>query len=872
MQTQHIKNKHIDKSFIGVENMFKVSDTQVLKKGAYIPKVAQNSFENTSSFSVSGVSYITNKAGGQQYFIADANEGGAYEGYSFGWFNSISGLIGPQLAFHFSGTVSGDKVTYAFPAGMYGKLFHWCITYNGTTKLASICLNGSLVASKVLSISGTSINTNSIVLGNSSFSNANDCVIGGISNIVQFNKTLTTTEVFNLYKEPAIVPTSLHPYVVGHWTCNQKYGRTLYDSVEQYNYAKGKSVGLQNPEFTDNINGWTLFQFGGMGSATYDTTVYANGGVKIDYGGGIDVSISTPITVEAGKTYTISAGFTKTNATDRAAMFVGSNASIQTGGTVYATLTDTTNLSGTMSTTFTSTVSGTVYVNLKGNVNTANTVIYFDFARVVPTYPQLTANHGELINYTDVEAGVTYEGGASAWNNYYWKKPLGNLARGFFDSASGDRVTTSIDHSSLVNSDITVEFWAKKDNGSSGLAFALGQYGINNKTLHVKFESSIVTFRFWGNTVTFNCDYTTGWNHFEFVYKHATMSREVRMNGVSLGVNTAGPALDLGTGNSLNIGGWTNVTGERFQGYIRNFRIWKGARTAEEGNRDRYKLLGTAPNLFLELPLDEVENGTVDELVATKTGTRAGTIGTVVEFIPKGKLPEINAALKVMMSHYGSYSPVPTGLQSMATSNFSVVADFYIGTDNTAVIVLFSAANTSVWNELQLRITGMNLTYLANQGGLGNVPSGGYTLTAGWHQAAFIKNNGRLELWLNSRLLYYRTDNYSYAGLNSMYIGNGGTGTINAHIANVRMYNRGLGKIELLRLYNNSLFKPLENNNGLLASINFNKFLTIGATKYFEDGSENGYHMSLVGYTTAETTVGDPAYVIKTLHNLRLGI
>lgn len=54
------------------------------------------------------------------------------------------------------------------------------------------------------------------------------------------------------------IPERLHPYVVGNWTAQETSGSKLYDSVEQFNYAKGTSL---TPNHADLI-GYTDTELG----------------------------------------------------------------------------------------------------------------------------------------------------------------------------------------------------------------------------------------------------------------------------------------------------------------------------------------------------------------------------------------------------------------------------------------------------------------------------------------------------------------------------------------------------------------------------------------------------------------------------------
>ncbi|GMU89011.1 MAG: hypothetical protein AMXMBFR49_12190 [Chlorobiota bacterium] len=139
----------------------------------------------------------------------------------------------------------------------------------------------------------------------------------------------------------------------------------------------------------------------------------------------------------------------------------------------------------------------------------------------------------------------------------------------------------------LNTTDLTVEFWAKV-NGGSTQRLVLGQGSLStNNYLQVGFRSPTAPnnpngffMGFFNNDISAPVGATdTEWHHYAATYNRTTGERKLYRNGVLVAQNTATGA--LGSSGTLHIGS-SIVNTEFFPGDLDELRIWLSVRTQEE--------------------------------------------------------------------------------------------------------------------------------------------------------------------------------------------------------------------------------------------------------------------------------------------------
>jgi hypothetical protein len=126
--------------------------------------------------------------------------------------------------------------------------------------------------------------------------NASGIVISGTSLsgfLAIYDKAISEHEFERINNEAGVVPKVLHANCVGFWPMQERTGAKSYDTVEQFNYAKGTSL---TPNHGD-LTGYTATE---LGTATNETTQTA----KVDFytkavidrtnGSGVDLKSGLP--------------------------------------------------------------------------------------------------------------------------------------------------------------------------------------------------------------------------------------------------------------------------------------------------------------------------------------------------------------------------------------------------------------------------------------------------------------------------------------------------------------------------------------------------------------------------------------------------
>jgi hypothetical protein len=186
---------------------------------------------------------------GQRYhFFAsmDINPSVAWRGIGIILFAESDGRF--LLRFAVSGNKSASTNIYAahyrFPRE---KKLHHFVFNHPVSRFSDIYHNSVKTVVEHLNqanYGGESIWNNQEMLFNHDQYQVTGTIKGGISlaHCTFFNRTLTAQEIQYIHAQGGLLPASTHAACVAHYPCTQREGNTLFDVVEQYNYAKGTDL------------------------------------------------------------------------------------------------------------------------------------------------------------------------------------------------------------------------------------------------------------------------------------------------------------------------------------------------------------------------------------------------------------------------------------------------------------------------------------------------------------------------------------------------------------------------------------------------------------------------------------------------------
>jgi hypothetical protein len=253
---------------------------------------------------------------------------------------------------------------------------------------------------------------------------------GFIGNVVVFNKALTNSDAWAYRNEIGLVPASLHPYVIGHWSLNHRSGKVAWDSVEQYNYAKPNTTILYGSSYGGN-GGWV-----GINLYTNAIGLFAIG----------------TNTVRTASLNLAARGITYYNlpAKNVGIHKIWYSITDNNGGTIlYENL----NANGVPIVVNSNDYPGK---NISLNIYIQSTQDNFlcQWQSAVEGI-QLKANNGELINYSDAEAGISDRSNNTAWIDYYTKAIINRIDANGIEYKTG---MPEIVNGLLLNATHTITF------------------------------------------------------------------------------------------------------------------------------------------------------------------------------------------------------------------------------------------------------------------------------------------------------------------------------------------------------------------------------------------------------------------------------
>jgi M6 family metalloprotease-like protein len=209
------------------------------------------------------------------------------------------------------------------------------------------------------------------------------------------------------------------------------------------------------------------------------------------------------------------------------------------------------------------------------------------------TYLSATLSNGDAITVV-----VTNTTGCSV----AFPQPSINNALHF--DGSNDYAETSTSGLPLNFTDITIEYWVKREDiNNSGIVFSHGTNS-SNQGLHTGYNSNNqVRFGFYGNDLDAPAETSAGWYHYAFTYNRTTGSRKIYRDGVVV-------ASDISTGLYTGTGdirlGSTTWNNSYFQGSVDEVRVWMKERSSAEINQDKDReLVGNEQFLIAYFKMNE---------------------------------------------------------------------------------------------------------------------------------------------------------------------------------------------------------------------------------------------------------------------------
>ena len=205
-----------------------------------------------------------------------------------------------------------------------------------------------------------------------------------LTHVAIFNQELTHEQVTHIYKAGGLLPVSTHASCVGYWTCQESlHSSTLIDTVEQFNHMK--DLPGEKLDFSPGGN-WS--ESGGSGNFSW-----ANGELLVNNTSGQTITYSQATKCQPNHKYKIRLNIKSLNS---GSLLLAMYNSIFNTDYTYVTE------PGLYEIIFTvPLVLQTIQLYA-----TAGTVAAVDELSITPVAEIMTANHGELLNYSSEELGI----------------------------------------------------------------------------------------------------------------------------------------------------------------------------------------------------------------------------------------------------------------------------------------------------------------------------------------------------------------------------------------------------------------------------------------------------------------------------------
>ncbi|QNF34347.1 hypothetical protein HUW51_17055 [Adhaeribacter swui] len=396
MQAIQIRDHQTAKDWVNVENLLSLEAAKNHKVS--IPKTdgrLDTFFNLANGFAIAVTVVLRN--GRLQINQIRTNGDNTVTGWTFQY-------SGTDLIFSLRnnyGTLSSGRKGWQIPVNLSNNIIYRIVFVNVSTSSAFFLVNNKYYAAVTGGTgSFTSITpvSEGVTIGpkydNSEY---NDCLIG---DLVFFSRSLTVIEAELLRLEISNIPSRFHTNCVGFWTFNHRYGRKAWDSVEMFNYAKGdRTSALALSGFTYG-NKWAIEGDKAVFNINRSAIV-ENGHTAFVQLIGAAPKISVTDWFFTTITFTIVDSFdgdgvylSGQNNYDR---FVANSGYYKNAGTYsYTTLVQNTHNALAM-------FRLDFIANANNTTGSINNI-------VVRTWNTLTANHGELINYTDDETKIYLNG------------------------------------------------------------------------------------------------------------------------------------------------------------------------------------------------------------------------------------------------------------------------------------------------------------------------------------------------------------------------------------------------------------------------------------------------------------------------------
>lgn len=308
---------------------------------------------------------------------------------------------------------------------------------------------------------------------------------GSLSNFIFCLGFAPTQKQLEELHNTNIIPAALHPYVVAHYPLNQNVGLKAWDVVEQYNYSRSTPY-----DVTGYTSGWEFFVNGNSPTITYGSDGDGNyAQLTID-------SLGRPsyFTTVANQAARISGCLYRLTFVIKRVAGTG-NLNLQQFGAGtqeynYGTTELPNGVLKTIDLWYTATTINDKPLYLLAGLSSGGSLTDSYRVYAVKNSPILTANHGDLINYTNDEAGVTNPLLQTAWQNIYSKKKDGlNFLK--FENSSGQSGIPSFTGQTFSSWSFYFEFSTYKITSAGGFHFAFYNGGSGANVFDIVYDEVV---------------------------------------------------------------------------------------------------------------------------------------------------------------------------------------------------------------------------------------------------------------------------------------------------------------------------------------------------------------------------------------------
>jgi hypothetical protein len=304
-----------------------------------------------------------------------------------------------------------------------GEVSHLAVSLNENvaTENLEVFINGRSCGKQTIAAVGLNAVYSALYVG-ANYVGTNNYFNGFVGSLSVFNRALTEQQVVSISQMGGVLPTSVHANCLMH--LHKAEGRTWYDCVDQYNYAKtDRSLTAANSEFLD-AHTWHIGEYMSIANGVFS------------YPGGSPGSRNShvPFTNNAlGGKIRVTVDVKSLGGSNGPAFYYGSTSweKSYNASTVGVHTFELEYVSG---------ATKNLFVSISGTTST------FDLERIQiedAEKPPLNNTHATLQNFTDAEVGLLGQSRRTSLADVYSKK---RLSTGALSGILGDYLTVTVPH------------------------------------------------------------------------------------------------------------------------------------------------------------------------------------------------------------------------------------------------------------------------------------------------------------------------------------------------------------------------------------------------------------------------------------------